>query len=136
MTKTSTYLDKAVFDDQGKYLWSLVRKAGWDSKQLQQLLMKKYDKTHWNILNETERRQVIGILRSYADKNKEPYEKRLRQKIVATAIKNGITTEELHDLMYQWGLGKSLKACNSHQLMTILSNVHNIARKNKNGGEE
>lgn len=56
-------------DAQGKYLFSLMHKAGWDIKRLRALLIKTTGCAHWLKLTQQQQRQVIKILKSYKEKN-------------------------------------------------------------------
>jgi hypothetical protein len=44
------YSQESAFDKQGRYFWYLVRDADWDQNQVAKLMLKKYKKSHWNIL--------------------------------------------------------------------------------------
>lgn len=52
-------------DDQGKYMYSLMKQAGWTMRRVNLFMIKRYKKTHWNVLLEPERRAVINMLRRY-----------------------------------------------------------------------
>lgn len=54
-------------DDQGRYMWAMMKKAGWNWKRVRLLMIKKYNTTHWNALTEPEKKAIIGILRKYAE---------------------------------------------------------------------
>jgi len=56
---------EAELDKQGKFIYSLMKQIGWDMTRLEQLLLKKFKKTHINVLNESEKKMVIAILKSY-----------------------------------------------------------------------
>lgn len=58
-----------ALDAQGKYLISLMHKAGWDIKRLRALLIKTTGCAHWLKLTQQQQRQVIKILKSYKEKN-------------------------------------------------------------------
>lgn len=51
-----------TYDAQGKYMYRLQKSAGWSDKLLKQYMIINYKKTHWNILDEAERAELIGIL--------------------------------------------------------------------------
>lgn len=53
------------YNKQGKYIYHLAHKIGWDEKRLAYLLAHKFEKIHLNSLDEKETKQVIAILRSY-----------------------------------------------------------------------
>jgi hypothetical protein len=57
------------YDDQGAYMHSLLKSACWTEDRLRAYLIKRFSKSHWNILNQTERRGVINMLKSYVRKN-------------------------------------------------------------------
>lgn len=50
------------YDKQGRYMYRLQKAAGWSDALLRQFLVIQYRKTHWNILNQEERKQVIAVL--------------------------------------------------------------------------
>lgn len=132
-------MDKAVFDDQGKYFWSLVKQAEWDRKRVEAYMIKKFNKTHWSVLNEKERRQSIATMRGYADQNRPKLESSLRQRIMANGSKIGLNRDRVHELMIEWGYGNSLRKCKLTQLRTIYANIRKMASKNEqndtSGGE-
>lgn len=136
MPVKATLLESAVFDEQGKFFWSLVKQADWDRKKVQNLMVKKYSKTHWNLLTENERRQMLGIMRRYAAANKKSKqfdkEKRMRQAIASTWRTCGHGMEELHSLMNEWGFGRSLRECTMKQMYVIYDNVKDICTPVKN----
>jgi len=53
-------------DEQGKYMWNLMKKAGWNWKQVRQYMIKRFKKTHWNCLNRQEKRAIISMLKNYS----------------------------------------------------------------------
>ena len=53
------------YDKQGKYMHALMKQAGWTEPHLRAFLFKHYSKSHWNILNQKERRAVIAMLQNY-----------------------------------------------------------------------
>lgn len=57
-------------DDQGKYMYSVMKKAGWNMHRVNMYCIKRFHKTHWNILTVDERRAVITMLKNYC-KRKE-----------------------------------------------------------------
>lgn len=81
-----SYSANAKFDKQGSYFWSLVKQADWDKKRVELMFIKKFEKTHWNVLTTSEKSASISIMKSYAEKNKLNYSKKLRQRIMANAI--------------------------------------------------
>ena len=52
-----------TYDKQGKYMHALMKQAGWDEATLRAYLVINYKKTHWNLLDKTERRKVIDQLK-------------------------------------------------------------------------
>ncbi|MDP3115182.1 MAG: hypothetical protein Q8M98_10490 [Candidatus Cloacimonadaceae bacterium] len=54
-----------TFDKQGKYMFSLMKQAGWTDSDLRAFMLKHYKKSHWNLLNKPERRAVIAMLQNY-----------------------------------------------------------------------
>lgn len=58
-----------VFDKRGKKMYSLLKQAGWDMPRLNRYMIKRYRKTHWNLLDEQEQEGVMAMLRNYARKN-------------------------------------------------------------------
>ena len=43
-------------------MYRLQKDAGWSDTVLRQFMVIHYKKTHWNILDEAERAELIGIL--------------------------------------------------------------------------
>lgn len=54
-----------TFDKQGRFMFALMKQAGWDESQLRAFTIKHYQKSHWNLLNTKERRAVIAMFQSY-----------------------------------------------------------------------
>jgi hypothetical protein len=64
------YNGMTKFDAGGKYMWYLAKLA-WPARtmsRLQHYWIKKYYKSHWNILNKSERRATINMLKNYIRK--------------------------------------------------------------------
>lgn len=59
-----------TFDKQGKYMFALMKQAGWTDDQLRAYTIKHYQKSHWNLLNQEERRAVIAMFQSYIRKQR------------------------------------------------------------------
>jgi hypothetical protein len=59
------------FDRQGKYMFYLMKTAGWTESQLREFTIQHYSKTHWNLLNKKERRAVIAMLQNYIKQNEK-----------------------------------------------------------------
>ena len=55
-------------DEQGKLMWFLMKSIGWNQKRITSFMIKKYRKSHWNLLIEPEKRGVINMLRSYKNR--------------------------------------------------------------------
>jgi hypothetical protein len=51
------------YDKQGRYMHSLMKRAGWEERTLRAYLIINFKKTHWNLLNKEERRSVIKKLK-------------------------------------------------------------------------
>ena len=56
------------FDKQGMYMWSQMKQAEWTWQRLLRFFVKRYYKTHWNLLSEGERRAVISMQENYKKK--------------------------------------------------------------------
>ncbi len=54
-----------TLDAQGKYMWALMQDAGWDFLRLRSWMLKHCSASHWNALNQTEKRAVIAMLKKY-----------------------------------------------------------------------
>ncbi len=130
-----SYSQEAQFDDQGEFFWATCKIGKLSRESAEKIMIKKFKKTHWNILDDKEKRQMIAIAKRYADKVKKQRkftnEKGLRQAIMATWKACGHNIEELHDLMKTWGFGESLRACNQDVLFTIHDRIKQICRKVK-----
>jgi len=127
------YSKESQFDKQGAYFWSLVKQAGWTRAKAEMLMLKNYRKTHWNILDSKEKRQIIATMKNYAKKGNaekakalETSEKRFRQRIMALWSKTGHTKDELYDMMVQWGYQPSLRACRFQELCSVWEQVRVI----------
>ncbi len=59
------------YDRQGRYMHALMKKAGWDEATLRAYLVINYKKTHWNLLDKGERRQVIELLKTLTTEGAE-----------------------------------------------------------------
>ncbi len=60
-----------TFDAQGKYMFYLMKTAGWTESQLRAFMISHYSKTHWNLLNKNQRRAVIAMLQNYIKQNEK-----------------------------------------------------------------
>jgi hypothetical protein len=56
------------YDKQGKYMHALMKQAGWTEPDLRTFMLKHYHKSHWNLLNQKERRAVIAMFQTYIKK--------------------------------------------------------------------
>ena len=66
LPKPESPLDpKFQYDDQGKYMYYVMKKAGWIPSRVRAYMIKHFSKSHWNLLNEKERRGVINMLKRY-----------------------------------------------------------------------
>lgn len=54
---------ETAYDRAGRYMYSLQKRAGWSDLQIRQFMTINYSKTHWNILNAQERKDMINILK-------------------------------------------------------------------------
>jgi len=127
-----SYSPEAQYDDQGKYFFATCKIAGWDEKRVEYYLIKKYKKTHWNLLTAKEKKQMIAMMNKYAkperEKRKLTAEKGLRQNIMAIWTGTGHTHDEIHALMIEWGFGSSLRACKISVLYEIQDRVKKICQ--------
>lgn len=127
---------KAEFESkQQKYLWSLVKKAGWDKgvkgqhySRFSAYLLKTFQVTHLNCLDEKELRQAIATLKPYAAKAAHEAKKRLHTAIMAYVAKQGKDIEWLHYNMELWGYSPSLRECSYQEVQEIF----NLIKKNLN----
>ena len=55
------------YDRQGKYMHALMKQAGWTEPHLRAFIFKRYSKSHWNLLDQNERKAVIAMFRTYID---------------------------------------------------------------------
>lgn len=60
-----------TFDRQGKYMFYLMKSAGWTESELRAFMINHFSKTHWNLLNKKERRAVIAMLQNYIKQNEK-----------------------------------------------------------------
>lgn len=56
------------YDKQGKYMFSLMKQAEWTDAELRAYMIKRFHKSHWNLLDPKERRAVIAMLQNYINK--------------------------------------------------------------------
>ena len=62
------YPDEYTYDSQGMYMHALMMRSGWNKTDLRTFIIAHYRKSHWNLLNENERRAIIAMLQYYIDK--------------------------------------------------------------------
>lgn len=60
-----------ALDAQGRYMWSLMKQAGWDFARLRMWMLKHCSASHWNALRYDEKRAVIAMLKNYIKKQEE-----------------------------------------------------------------
>ncbi|MFA7542799.1 MAG: hypothetical protein WCY84_00355 [Candidatus Cloacimonadaceae bacterium] len=123
-------MPKQEFDKQQKYLWSLVRRAGWDKavkgqnySRFAAYLMKTFGVTHANVLNEKELRQAIATLKPYAAKEAHLQKKRINGAIMAHVSRHGYDIHWLHENMIQWGYGDSVRQLSYKQTTELFALV-------------
>jgi hypothetical protein len=146
-------MPKQEFTEQGKYLWYLVKLAGWDrpfpprkddcrlksaatstgetpvattEKKLSRFewyLLKTFKVTHQNALNEDEVRRAIATLKPYADKAKHDMCKGLRSQIMAMVSTRGHDKDWLHENMKVWKYGESLRELGYNELIAVRGHV-------------
>ncbi len=123
-------MPKAEFATQQKYLWSLVRKAGWDKavpheqySRFAAYLLKTFQVTHANVLDEKQTRQAIATLKPYAAKAAHDAKKRLHGAIMSHVSRAGKDISWLHQQMELWGYGESLRECSHAQVTAVYALV-------------
>ena len=57
-----------ALDDQGMYMWSLMKDAGWDFQRVRMWMLKHCHASHWKALYDHEKRAVIAMLKNYKAK--------------------------------------------------------------------
>ncbi len=50
-------------------MFSLMKQAEWTDTELRAYMIKRFHKSHWNLLDQRERRAVIAMLQYYINKN-------------------------------------------------------------------
>jgi hypothetical protein len=123
-------MPKQEFNSQQKYLWSLVRRAGWDRvvpgtthSRFAAYLLKTFSVTHANVLTPHQLRQAIATLKPYAAKAAHEAKKKLRASIMSHVSRHGRDINWLHYNMIAWGFGDSLRACSHNQTLQIYALV-------------
>jgi hypothetical protein len=69
-----------TFDKQGKFMFALMKRAGWAEPELRAYMIKRFHKSHWNLLDKQERRAVIAMLQNYANKAQQVQAETLKTK--------------------------------------------------------
>lgn len=54
-----------ALDSQGRYMWNLMKQAGWDFQRVRMWMLKHCSASHWNALQDSEKRAVIAMLKKY-----------------------------------------------------------------------
>ena len=54
-------------DEQGNYMYHVMKLAGWNMQRVRALMISKYEKSDWSLLDQKERRAVVQILKNYAE---------------------------------------------------------------------
>ena len=110
-------MPKQAFESQQKYLWSLVKRAGWDAavkgqkySRFSAYLLKTFQVTHANVLDDRQLRQAIATLKPYAAKAAHLQKTKMNAAIMAHVSRNGRDINWLHENMESWGFGDSLRA--------------------------
>lgn len=63
--------DEYTYDKQGNFMHYLTRRAGWNDYNLRTFLITHFKKTHWNLLDQNQRKAVIATLQYYVDKREQ-----------------------------------------------------------------
>lgn len=123
-------MPKTEFAAQQKYLWSLVRKAGWDKavpgakhSRFAAYILKTFNATHANVLSPQQLRQAIATLKPYAAKASHNAKKRLHGAIMSHVARHGKDIGWLHENMISWGFGDSLRALSHAKTMEVYTLV-------------
>lgn len=123
-------MPKTEFNAQQKYLWSLVRRAGWDKavpgqnhSRFAAYLLKHFHVTHMNVLSSNQIRQAIATLKPYATKAAHDQKKKLHAAIMSHVSKKGKNITWLHNNMIEWGYGDSLRECSYNEVSIIYALV-------------
>lgn len=54
-----------TLDAQGLYMWNLMKDAGWTFPRLRQWMLIHCKASHWNALEDSEKRAIIAMLKKY-----------------------------------------------------------------------
>lgn len=112
-------MPKAELDAQGKLFWHYAMYAGWSAARIAALLQKRWQVTHWNALNENEKRAAINIMKSYAAASDRARDKAMRSRIVVIIKKAGKDLAWLHESMESWGMGDSMRKLKHGDLLVL-----------------
>lgn len=63
--------DEYTYDKQGNYMHFLMKRAGWDEYKLRTFLITHFKKSHWNLLDQNQRKAVIVTLQYYINKREK-----------------------------------------------------------------
>ena len=55
------------YDRQGRYMHAMMKRAGWDENTLRAYMIIHYKKTHWNLLDKAERRELVELLKGLGE---------------------------------------------------------------------
>lgn len=59
------------YDKQGRYMYSLMKRVGWEAMTLRSYLTLHFGKTHWNLLERNERARVIKQLQEILEETEK-----------------------------------------------------------------
>lgn len=123
-------MPKAEFGKQHKYLWSLVKRAGWDKavkgqkySRFDAYLLKTFGITHANVLQPNQLRQAIATLKPYAAKQSHLRKVKLNRTVMAYVSQKGKDINWLHENMQLWGFGNSLRALDYNKTLELYALV-------------
>lgn len=123
-------MPKQRFKNQQSYLWSLVRRAGWDKavpgqqhSRFDAYMLKTFKTTHANRLDDQQMRRAIATVKPYAAKAAHDAKKRLHSAIMSHASRHGQSPEWVHQMMNEWGFGESLRELNFQQVQAVYALV-------------
>jgi len=61
-----------TYDKQGRFMFALMKQAGWTDSELRAFMLQHFRKSHWNLLSIPERRAVIAMLQNYIQRQANP----------------------------------------------------------------
>lgn len=125
----------APFDKQGRYFWHLAKTAGWSKDRVNKLMVQKFGVSHWNVLNESQKKAAITLMRSYAAKGRDAQNKRMRSTIMSLVARNGMDKEWLYA---QLGIqeGHTLSKMDYPELVEVYKAVKLMFPAQKRGKED